>query len=291
MHLSRLMSIGLAIVFSAGHAAAACPPVDQIDRFVKDWNAKVPTAAVVAGGSLDDAMCAQGLLVERLKPELGEVVGYKAGLTSKALQERFGVSEPVRGQLLAGMLLQDGATVPASFGARPLYEADLLLVVKDEGINAATTPEEALTHISAVRPFIELPDLAVKEGEPLNGVVLAAANVAARYGVMGAEIPLRPTAEISTAEMAQALADMTVVVTDANGAKLAEGKGNAVLGSPLNVAIWIARDLATSGTRLKTGDLISVGSFTPLTPPKPGQRVTARYEGLPGNPEVSVSFK
>jgi 2-keto-4-pentenoate hydratase len=87
------------------------------------------------------------------------------------------------------------------------------------------------------------------------------------------------------------LAEMTVVVTDENGAKLAEGKGSAVLGSPLNVAVWIARDLAASGTRLKAGDLISVGSFTPLTPPKSGQTVTARYEGLPGNPAVSVSFK
>jgi 2-keto-4-pentenoate hydratase len=286
MNFIRLLSIGLAIVLYAAQANAACPSPDQIDRFVKDWKAKAPTAAMAAGASLDDAMCAQGLLVERLKPELGKIVGYKAGLTSKALQERFGVSEPVRGQLLAGMLLQDGAAVPASFGARPLYEADLLLVVKDEDINSANTPEEALRHISAVRPFIELPDLAVKEGEPMNGVVLAAANVAARYGVMGAEIPMNPTPE-----MAKALADMTVVVTDGSGAKLAEGKGNAVLGSPLNVAIWIARDLAASGTRLKAGDLISVGSFTPLTPPKPGQTVTARYDGLPGNPQVSVSFK
>src|SRR5688572_11892289 len=104
---------------------------------------------MAAGVDLNDAMCAQDMLVERLKPELGEVVGYKAGLTSKALQERFGVSEPVRGQLLAGMLLQDGAMVPANFGARPLYEADLLLVVKDEGINSAATPEQALRHISA----------------------------------------------------------------------------------------------------------------------------------------------
>ena len=177
------------------------------------------------------------------------------------------------------MFLQDGAMVPASFGAHPLYEADLLLVVKDEGINSATTAEEALAHISAVRPFIELPDLAVKEGEPMNGIVLAAANVAVRYGVMGAKIPVNSTP------------DMTVVMTDGSGAKLAEGKGNAVLGSPLNVAIWIARDMAASGTRLKAGDLISVGSFTPLTPQKPGQTVTARYDGLPGNPQVSVSFK
>jgi 2-keto-4-pentenoate hydratase len=81
------------------------------------------------------------------------------------------------------------------------------------------------------------------------------------------------------------------VVTDGSGVKLAEGKDNAVLGSPLNVAIWIARDLAADGTRLKKGDFISVGSFSPLTPPKPGLTVTARYEGLPGNPQVSVSFK
>jgi 2-keto-4-pentenoate hydratase len=286
MNFLRLVIIGLAIVLGAESVAAACPTADQVDRFVKDWKSKAPTGALAAGAGLDDAMCAQDLLVERLKPELGKIVGYKAGLTSKALQERFGVSEPVRGQLLAGMLLQDGATVPASFGARPLYEADLLLVVKDEGINSATTAEEALAHISAVRPFIELPDLAVKEGEPMNGIVLAAANVAARYGVMGAEIPVN-----STPDMVKALADMTVVMTDGSGAKLAEGKGNAVLGSPLNVAIWIARDMAASGTRLKAGDLISVGSFTPLTPPKPGQTVTARYDGLPGNPQVSVSFK
>ena len=217
----------------AGHAA--CPSADQVDRFVKDWKSKTPTAAMAAGANLDDAMCAQSLLVERLKPELGETVGYKAGLTSKALQERFGVSEPIRGQLLAGMLLQDDAAVPASFGARPLYEADLLLVVKDEGINSANTPEEALRHISAVRPFIELPDLAVKEGEPMNGIVLAAANVAARYGVMGAEIPMD-----STPEMVKALADMTVVVTDGSGAKLAEGKG---------AQCWAAPSTWRSGSR------------------------------------------
>ena len=71
----------------------------------------------------------------------------------------------------------------------------------------------------------------------MNGIVLAAANVAARYGVMGAEIPTD-----STPEIVKALAEMTVVVTDKSGAKLAEGKGSAVLGSPLNVAVWIARE-------------------------------------------------
>jgi 2-keto-4-pentenoate hydratase len=61
---------------------------------------------------------------------------------------------------------------------------------------------------------------------------------------------------------------------DGSDAKLTKGTGNTVLGSPLNVATWISRDLAVSGTRLKAGDLISVGSFSPLTP-----QATADGEG------------
>ena len=108
------MSIGLVIVLNAAQATAACPSTDQIDRFVKDWKAKAPTAAMAAGCQSRRRHVRSGPAGRAAKPELGETVGYKAGLTSKALQERFGVSEPVRGQLLAGMFLQDGATVPAS---------------------------------------------------------------------------------------------------------------------------------------------------------------------------------
>jgi 2-keto-4-pentenoate hydratase len=64
----------------------------------------------------------------------------------------------------------------------------------------------------------------------------------------------------------------------------------AILGHPLNAVLWLARDLEKSGTRLKAGDLLSLGSFTTPMPPKPGLAVTVRYEGLPGNPQVSVRF-
>jgi len=49
-------------------------------------------------------------------------------------------------------------------------------VVRDEGINQARTPEEALRHISGMRPFIELPDLALVPSEKLDGTQLAAIN-------------------------------------------------------------------------------------------------------------------
>ena len=213
-------------------------------------------------------------------------MGYKAGLTAKAVQERFKADGPVSGTLLEAMILPDGATVPAAYGARPVWEADMLLVVKDAGINAATTPEAALRHISGMRAFVELPDLALAPTETLDGTQLLAINVAARLGVAGPEVPLQ-----ADADTVGLLASARIVATDASGATLAESTGAATLGNPLNAVIWLVQDLAKAGRTLKAGDLISVHSFTPLTPPKPGQDVTVQYEGLPGTPRVTVRFQ
>jgi 2-keto-4-pentenoate hydratase len=275
-------------VLAAPSAMAACPPAAEVDRFVADWLALKPTAA--PGGaelSATDAACARDMVVERLEGKLGKVVGYKAGLTSKAVQERFGATEPARGTLLEGMMVKGGATVPAAFGARPLYEADLILAVRDAGVNDAATPEEVLSHLSAIYPFIELPDLVVPKEHPLTGTVLTAINVGARKGVLGTAIPIDPADKA----LVQKLVAMKVIMADQDGTIISTGTGDAVLGSPLNVVMWVAKNLAASGRKLEAGDLISVGSFSPLTPPKPGQTITVRYEGLPGDPAVSVRFE
>ena len=263
--------------------SSGCPTGEVIQAFLADWRNRAPTRAIVpADATMEDALCAQAKVVEVLKSELGPVIGYKAGLTSPPSQERFGSLEPVRGVLLRDMLLKSGAEVPADFGARPLFEADLLVVVADAGINEATSNAEVLAHLSDVIPFIELPDLAVGEDEPLNATVLAAINVAARLGVVGQPIPVE-----TTPRFLQSLADMTVRVTDQNGAELATAKGSIVLGHPLNAVLW----LLENGVRFAAGDYISVGSIGPLMPAQRGQTITVRYEGLAGDPTVSVRLR
>lgn len=266
-----------------GIARAECATDDQIAAFVADYMARTPTTALAAGGTMEDAVCTSEKLIAAMTARLGPVVGYKAGLTSGPAQAAFGVSEPVRGVLYRDMLLEDGATVPAAFGARPLFEADLVLVVGDDGLTADLTPEQAITHISAVHPFIELPDLTYAEGEPLDGVTITAMGVAPRLGVLGAAIPVE-----DPAAMLAALAAMTVTVTAADGEVLAEAPGAAVLGNPINSALW----LASTGVTFNPGDLISVGSIGPLLPPARAKgQATVTYAGLPGDPSVSVTFE
>jgi 2-keto-4-pentenoate hydratase len=84
---------------------------------------------------------------------------------------------------------------------------------------------------------------------------------------------------------------MTVRVIDGNGRELDSGKGSAILDHPLNAVIWLADDLKKSGITLKPGDLLSLGSFSRPLSPQAGQTVRVIYEGLPGNPSVSVRFR
>jgi len=263
--------------------AAECASDAQINRFVQDYLADTATVALSPDGSISDALCTQAKLISALEPHLGPVIGYKAGLTSTAAQDRFGPSEPVQGVLFRNMMLEDGATVPSTWGARPVFEADLVLVVGDSAINQATTPAEVITHISAVRPFIELPDLTLAEGEPITPVTLTAISVAPKLGVLGSEIAVS-----DPAAMTQALSEMTVTLSAADGEVLAQAPGSAVLGHPANAVLW----LMSKGIEFQPGDLISVGSFGPLLPPGKGKGgASVTYAGLPGDPTVSVVFE
>jgi 2-keto-4-pentenoate hydratase len=283
MPLVRPFLTALALTgLGASVAAAECASDAAIEAFVADYLAKTPTQALVPDGSMEDARCTLDKLVAAMTPHMGPVVGYKAGLTSAPAQEAFGVTEPVAGVLYENMLLEDGAEVPVAFGARPLFEADLILIVGSEAINEAQSAEEAMAHVSAVVPFIELPDLTYAEGQPLTGVTISAMGVAPRLGVLGAPIPVTdPT------EMLAALAAMTVTVTDSSGGTMAQAPGAAVLGNPVNSVLW----LMSKGYEMAPGDLISVGSIGPLLPPaKAGGQATVTYDGLPGTPTVSVTF-
>jgi 2-oxo-hept-3-ene-1,7-dioate hydratase len=269
-----------AIAMAAGPALAACPGDAEIEALTEAMLSATP-AATPEVESVEDGLCAQEKLVARLSDAWGPPVGYKAGLTSAAAQEAFGVSEPVRGRLLDGMMLEEGATVDATFGTVPRFEADLIVVIGDASVNEAASPEEVLAAIDAIHPFIELPDLYVADPRTLDGPSITAINVGARHGVLG------PAIDPGGADMLSALADMTVRIVDAEGRELSAAPGSAVLGHPLNAVLWL-RD---SGVTFAEGDLVSVGSIGPLHEPQAGMTATATYEGLPGDPSLSVTFR
>lgn len=229
------------------------------------------------------AQAIQDQLIQGLIPYQGKIIGYKAGLTNAKAQERFNVSQPVLGVFLEQMLLPSGSTVPSNFGAVPMLEGDLIVRVGDEKINQARTPEETLNYLDAVIPFLELPDLVYDKTVQLKGEMLVAINVGARLGIVGTPIPLKKID----------LKNIQITIIDGSGEILAQGNSNVLLGNPLNVIFWIKEQLHTQGKMLKKGDLLSLGSMTPLIPVTDTKTVYAKYQGLGNNEsgEISVIFK
>ena len=133
-------------------------------------------------------------------------------------------------------------------------------------------------------------DLMVQAPPKLNGAGVTAINVGARLGVAGVPIAV-PAYRGERFAMLKALADMNVSLTDGTGARLGGGKGSDILDHPLNAVVWLAGALAQEGLAMQPGDLISLGSFSALLPPKAGLSVTATYDGLPGAAPVQLSFK
>lgn len=264
-----------------------CGPVDHARAIHQAWLKKTPAASPGRELAMDEAICHQRRLVQLMSQTQGARAGYKVGLTSQAAQQALGVSTPVVGVMLQKMFLSDGTRLRTQYAARPIVEADLVVVVDDGAINDAKTPAEVARHLRALHPFIELPDLVVAEGQPLTGAVVVAIDVGARLGVLGKAVKMR-----SDAEFVDALAKMMVKLSDDQGRELSAAPGAAILGHPLNAVIVLAEELKRRGEKLKPGDKISLGSFGRPVPPPRGRTLTASYAGLPTGPmSVSVTFR
>ncbi|MEM9724458.1 MAG: hydratase [Pseudomonadota bacterium] len=259
-----------------------CANPVEIAAFAENWLARRPSRALGAGSSLDAAHCTQRRLVNRLRLTLGEPIGHLVGLTNAKTQALFETDRPVRGVALEGMLLDNGATLPERFGYWPFIEADLLVIVGSDQINDARSPRDVLDHVAAVRPFIGLVDIGVRQSEPVNVVTLTAQNTGARFGVLGAAIP----AEQTTPRM---LAALEVTLADAEGARISGGSGRDFIGgNPLNSVLWLLQE----GVRLRRGDMVNLGSFGLLTPAADAKgEAVATFQGLPGAPQVRVRLR
>jgi 2-keto-4-pentenoate hydratase len=265
--------------------APVCPRDPRVDQVAADWQAKRPQQKTDI--ALDDAPCFRRHLLKSLSAELGPVVGYKVGLYTKAGQQNFGAPGPTIGVLHRNMLVEEGTPVSVRYGYAPVAEADFIVVVKDEGINDATTREEVFRHLRGYRPFVELADNNFVAGTKVTAGEMIALNVNARLGMVGREVALPQTAEAM-----QGLTNLSVRLTiEGSGtAETSEGQALKTLGDPLEVVLFAKNELLRQGERLKAGDLISLGTLLPAKVPRAGDTMRMRYHVLAQPSDIAISF-
>ena len=215
--------------------------------------------------SLDDAYRIQLALIDRRNG--ARRVGWKVGLTAKAIQQQFGVHEPVFGCLLADGRLDSGHVFRADELISPGFENELCIVMGSD-VAPGATAEDVAAAIDRVHPAFEIIET---RGDLTRQLALALAdNAQQKAFVVGPAVDRAALPPL----------DEVTVSVRINGAEVATADGSAVLGHPCNSIAWLAGKLAQFGERVRAGDTIMSGSFTRQFPLNKGDRIEAAFAGI-----------
>ncbi|WP_406041683.1 fumarylacetoacetate hydrolase family protein [Micromonospora sp. NBC_00898] len=196
-------------------------------------------------------------------------VGAKIGLTSRAVQESFGVYQPDFGVLTEVMAVGDGVEVAIDRLLQPRVEAEIAFVL------GADLPEERITTVDLIRavdhvlPAIEIVDSRIA-GWDISIVDTVADNASSGLFVLG-------TTPRRLADVDLRLCGM---VLEHAGEPVSVGAGAACLGNPLHALEWLAGTMARAGDPLRAGDVVLSGALGPMVPVTPGAAYEARISGL-----------
>ncbi len=247
---------------------AMAPMVELGTRLAAAWAGGAPLGTLppeLVPPTVDAAYAAQTVLLTRLMPQFGPIVGWKVGAPSPT-------AEPAASPLLADLVQPS----PARFGGPRLrlrgIEAEVAfrfgqtLPPRREPYREAEVSEA----IYSIHPAIELVETRFEawEGPPAFAKL---ADLGSNGGFC-----FGPG---STDWRSRDLARPTVMV-EIDGKRMAERVGGNTAGHPMRTLVWLANHASRLGHGIKTGDIVTTGSHTGLVFAGQGSRVVARVAGL-----------
>lgn len=222
--------------------------------------------------TMDDAYAVQSALVARKLAAGRRVIGWKIGLTSKAMQHALNIDIPDSGVLLDDMVFDDGATVPAGRFIQPRIEAEIAFVMNAPLTGTDITRDAVLAATAHVAPAIEILDTRILRKDPATGrarsVLDTIADNAANAGIVLGHQRHAPGTHDLRRVGAIVLRDGEVEET---------GLGAGVLNDPVAGVVWLARRLARYGSRIGAGQVVLSGSFVRPVECPPGSRIHADF--------------
>lgn len=225
--------------------------------------------------TVDDGYLVQNELRRMYLADGHRIVGWKAGLTSKAKMQQMGVENPTVGFLTDRMAVLEGTAVDTSELVHPRVECEVAFVLGAD-LEPDCSAEDVLAATAYVLPAIEIIDSRYEAFKfDLQSVV--ADNSSSSRFVVGAN-PKRLD-QIDRTNLGIALVQ--------NGRLITTGASAAVMGDPAEAVALVSQLVGSFGERLHAGMVVLSGGITEAFAVQPGDHVSARFQDLG---VVDVSF-
>ncbi|OWV78660.1 2-oxo-hepta-3-ene-1,7-dioate hydratase [Rhizobium sp. N122] len=206
--------------------------------------------------TMDDAYAVQAAWVKKKIARGRKPIGWKIGLTSKAMQYALNIDIPDSGVLFDDMVFEDGATVPADRFIQPRIEAEIAFVMKAPLRGPDISIFDVLDATDYVTPALEILDTRILRVDPETKkprtIVDTISDNAANAGIVTGGRGTRPD-EIDMRWMG--------AIVSRNAEVEETGLGAGVLNQPARGVAWLANRLAQYGDGIEAGQIVLAGSF------------------------------
>lgn len=206
--------------------------------------------------TMDDAYAIQHAWMMRKLAVGRKAIGWKIGLTSKAMQSALNIDIPDSGLLLDDMLFDDGADVPPRRFIQPRIEAEIAFIMKAPLQGPGITMSDVMNATSYVTPALEILDTRILRADPQTGqmrkITDTIADNAANAGIILGSQMIRPH---------DADLRWMGVILSRNAQVEETGLGAGVLNHPARGIVWLANRLASYGRAIEPGQIVLAGSF------------------------------
>jgi len=221
---------------------------------------------------MDGAYAIQKALVQKKLKAGRKIIGWKIGLTSKAMQQALGIDIPDSGILFDDMAFENGAVIPPGRFIQPRVEAEIAFVMKAPLAGDRITREDVHAATDYVTAAIEILDTRILRKDPETGIarkiVDTIADNAANAGiVLGDE--RHPINEFDLRWIGAIVAR--------NGEVEETGLGAGVLNDPLEGIVWLAQRMHHYGQVIEPGQVVLSGSFIRPIECPPGSEINADF--------------
>ena len=188
--------------------------------------------------------------IARIREGLGHrFCGRKIGLTSRAVREMVGLSEPDYGHLYEEMRIVDGGSVRLRTLIQPKIEPELAFAFARPLAGPDAGLGEVLESIDYVVPALEIVDCRIRDWR-VHGIDAVCDNGSASRFVLGTNRTSPVDLEL----------DSIPATFERNGETVAAVSMSDVMGNPANAVCWLANKLATQGKRIEAGEIVLTGA-------------------------------
>ncbi|MCV9938811.1 2-oxo-hepta-3-ene-1,7-dioic acid hydratase [Boseaceae bacterium BT-24-1] len=225
--------------------------------------------------TMDDAYAVQAAWVQRKRAAGRTIIGWKIGLTSKAMQYALDIDTPDSGVLFDDMRFDDGSNIPKGRFIQPRIEAEIAFVMKGDLQGPDVTVFDVLNATDYVVPALEILDTRILRVDPqtkkARTIVDTISDNAANAGIVTGGRAMRPD---------QVDLRWVGAIVSRNGQVEETGLGAGVLNDPARGIAWLANRLAGYGGQIKAGQIVLAGSFIRPVEARHGDTITADYGPL-----------